>query len=77
MNEKELRAQLAALEARNASLKKQKALADKIAALEAENEALGTQLAGEGAPDQEEATRPAAGPTAAETTAVTAVTAAP
>ena len=45
MNEKELRAQLAALENQNASFKKQKAMCDKIAALEAENAALGAHLA--------------------------------
>ena len=52
MNEKEMRTQLAALEAQNASLKKQKALRDKIAALEAENATIGAHLAGEGAADQ-------------------------
>jgi len=63
MDEKELRAKLAALEAQNASLKEQQELTDKIAALEAENEAITACLAGEVAAQ------------AGETTAVTAVTA--
>jgi hypothetical protein len=46
-SDKELRERLAALKAQNASLKKQKALADEIAALQAENETIGALLAGE------------------------------
>jgi len=49
MNEKEMRAQLAALEAQNASLKEQKELRDKIAALEAEDAALVADLANDAA----------------------------
>ena len=45
MNEEEILAQLAALEARNASLKEQKALHDRIAKLEAENAALDSEIA--------------------------------
>jgi len=45
MNENEMRAKLAALEAQNASLKEQKELRDKIAALEAEDAALAADLA--------------------------------
>ena len=44
MNEKEMREELAALEAQNASLKEQKAMRDKIAALEAENASLDSDL---------------------------------
>ena len=45
MNEKEMRAKLAALEAENASLEERKALSEKIAALEAEDVALEADLA--------------------------------
>ena len=45
MNEEEMLAQLAALEARNAGLKEQKALHDRIAKLEAENAALDSEIA--------------------------------
>jgi hypothetical protein len=55
MDDKELREQLAALEARNASLKEQQMLVDKIAALKAENEALDAQVSAEVAADEGEA----------------------
>jgi hypothetical protein len=63
MDEKELRARLAALEAENAGLKEKQELTDKIAALEAENEEITACLSGEGAAE------------AGETTAVTTVAA--
>jgi hypothetical protein len=76
MNEKEMRAELARLEAQNASLKKQKALSDKIAALEAENADLDARIAdggaaAAGAAQVDGATAVTSGGAAAEPTAVT------
>jgi len=67
MNEKEMRAQLAALEKENASLKEQKAMHDKIAALEAENAALDSDIGADASasgPESETAATEAGGKTA-------------
>jgi len=52
MDEKEMRAKLAELEAQNVSLKEQKELRDKIAALEAEDAALAADLADDATVEQ-------------------------
>ncbi|MEI6725775.1 MAG: hypothetical protein WCN81_06095, partial [Actinomycetes bacterium] len=71
MNEDEMRAKLASLEAENASLKEQKAMHDKIAALEAENAALDSDL--ETDAGASESGSAAAAAEVGSTTAVTAV----
>jgi hypothetical protein len=66
MDEQEMRAKLAALEAQNASLKEQKELRDKIAALEAEDAALAADLADEPIAEQTAVTQAAPAAPAAQ-----------